>query len=51
MPGVDPVTLLFTMIPLLLLFEMSIWLAVFFDRRWQRAADAREAAFEAGSDV
>jgi len=51
MPGVDPVTLLFTMIPLLLLFEMSIWLAVFFDRRWQRAADAREAAFEAGADA
>ena len=48
MPGVDPVTLMFTMIPLLILFEMSIWLAVFFDRRWQRAADAREAAFEAG---
>ena len=51
MPGVDPVTLLFTMIPLLFLFELSIWLAVFFDRRWQREADAREAAFEAGSDV
>jgi sec-independent protein translocase protein TatC len=48
MPGVDPVTLLFTMIPLLILFEMSIWLAVFFDRRWQRAANARDAAFEAG---
>ena len=44
-------TLLFTMIPLLLLFEMSIWMAVYFDRRWQRAADAREAAFEAGADV
>ena len=51
MPGVDPVTLLFTMIPLLLLFEMSIWMAVYFDRKWQRAADAREAAFEAGADV
>ncbi|MGH3017404.1 MAG: twin-arginine translocase subunit TatC [Gaiellaceae bacterium] len=51
MPGVDPVTLLFTMIPLLLLFEMSIWLSVFFDRRWQRAADARAAAFDAGVDV
>jgi sec-independent protein translocase protein TatC len=51
MPGVDPVTLIFTMIPLLLLFELSIWMAVFFDRRWQRAADAREAAFEAGADV
>lgn len=43
MPGVDPVTLLFTMIPLLVLFELSIWLAVFFDRRWQRSAERREA--------
>ena len=51
MPGVDPVTLFFTMVPLLLLFEMSIWMAVYFDRRWQRAADAREAAFEAGGDA
>ncbi|HEU0305326.1 MAG TPA: twin-arginine translocase subunit TatC [Gaiellaceae bacterium] len=51
MPGVDPVTLFFTMIPLLILFELSIWMAVFFDRRWQRAADARAAAFEAGHDV
>ena len=48
MPGVDPVTLLFTAIPLLILFEGSIWMAVFFDRRWKRAAEAREAAFEAG---
>jgi len=47
LPGVDPVTLLFTMAPLLLLFEGSIWLAVFFDRRWQRRAAEREAAFEA----
>ncbi len=46
MPGVDPVTLLFTMAPLLALFELSIWLAVFFDRRWAR--QAQEAAFEAG---
>jgi len=51
MPGVDPVTLIFTMIPLLILFELSIWMAVYFDRRWQRAADAREAAFEAGADA
>jgi Sec-independent protein secretion pathway component TatC len=41
----------FTMIPLLVLFELSIWMAVFFDRRWQREADAREAAFEAGGEA
>ncbi len=44
LPGVDPVTLFFTMIPLLILFELSIWLAVFFDRRWARAAEAAEPA-------
>jgi sec-independent protein translocase protein TatC len=43
LPGVDPVTLMFTMIPLFILFELSIWLAVFMDRRWEKAA-AREAA-------
>jgi sec-independent protein translocase protein TatC len=44
LPGVDPVTTTMEMIPLMVLFEMSIWLAVFFDRRWQREAEAREAA-------
>lgn len=48
MPGVDPVTLLFTMIPLLVLFELSIWLAVLFDRRWQRSAERRQATESAG---
>jgi len=47
MPGVDPVTLLFTMLPLLILFELSIWLAVLFDRRWQRAAERQAAEAEA----
>ena len=39
LPGVDPVTTLFEMIPLLLLFEGSIWLAVLFERRWCVFAD------------
>ena len=51
MPGVDPITLFFTMMPLLILFEMSIWLAVIFEKRWKRNAEARDAAFEAGSDA
>jgi len=48
LPGVDPVTTILEMVPLMVLFELSIWLAVFFDRRWAREREAREAAFEAG---
>lgn len=48
LPGVDPVTTIIEAIPLLVLFEATIWLSVFFERRWQAAA-AREAA-EAESD-
>jgi sec-independent protein translocase protein TatC len=35
LPGVDPVTTAFEMVPLMLLFEASIWLSVVFERRWQ----------------
>jgi sec-independent protein translocase protein TatC len=35
LPTVDPISLLFETIPLLLLFEASIWASVFFERRWQ----------------
>jgi Sec-independent protein secretion pathway component TatC len=35
MPGVDPVTTAFEMVPLMLLFECSIWLSVAFERRWR----------------
>ena len=34
LPGVDPVTTTLEMIPLMGLFELSIWLSVFFERRW-----------------
>jgi Sec-independent protein secretion pathway component TatC len=37
LPTVDPVSLAFEAIPMVLLFELSIWLAVFMERRWQRA--------------
>jgi sec-independent protein translocase protein TatC len=37
LPGVDPVTTLIELIPLLLLFEGSIWLATLLERRWRRA--------------
>jgi sec-independent protein translocase protein TatC len=37
LPTVDPVSLAFEAIPMIVLFELSIWLAVFMERRWQRA--------------
>ena len=37
LPTVDPVSLAFEVVPLLLLFELSIWLAVVMERRWERA--------------
>jgi sec-independent protein translocase protein TatC len=39
LPTVDPVSLAFEMIPLVLLFEGSIWLAVILEKRWQRSFD------------
>jgi sec-independent protein translocase protein TatC len=40
LPGVDPVTTFFETIPLWVLYEFSIWLSVFLDRRASRAAAA-----------
>ncbi len=34
LPGVDPVTTIVETIPLLILFEFSIWLSAIFERRW-----------------
>jgi sec-independent protein translocase protein TatC len=34
LPTVDPVSLALETVPLLILFELSIWLSVFFERRW-----------------
>jgi sec-independent protein translocase protein TatC len=36
LPGIDPVTTVIEAIPLLVLFELSIWLSVLFERRAQR---------------
>jgi len=47
LPTVDPVSLVFEVVPLVLLFEASIWLSVVMERRWQRAWDEEFA--EAGS--
>jgi sec-independent protein translocase protein TatC len=37
LPTVDPVSLAFEVVPLLLLYEASIWLSVFMERRWERS--------------
>ncbi len=50
LPGVDPVTTLFEMIPLMALFELSIWLAVLMDRRWAKQAEREAAELEAEYD-
>ena len=44
LPGVDPVTTTFQAIPLLFLFEASIRLAGYFEKRWAAQAAAEEAA-------
>jgi sec-independent protein translocase protein TatC len=37
LPTVDPVSLALELIPLLVLFELSIWLSVLMERRWERS--------------
>lgn len=37
LPTVDPVSLALELAPLLVLYELSIWLAVLMERRWDRA--------------
>ena len=39
LPTVDPVSLLFETVPLLVLYEMSVWLSVLMERRWDRGWD------------
>ena len=39
LPTVDPVSLAFEVVPLVLLFELSIWMSVFMERRWDRGWD------------
>jgi sec-independent protein translocase protein TatC len=43
LPGVDPVTTLMEMGPLMVLFESSIWLAVCFEKRWNAARISKAA--------
>jgi sec-independent protein translocase protein TatC len=46
LPTVDPVSLAFEIVPLMLLFELSIWLSVLMERRWQPAWDEELAELE-----
>jgi len=43
LPGIDPVTTALEAIPLFVLYEGSIWLAVLCDRRWHRSSDLASA--------
>jgi sec-independent protein translocase protein TatC len=43
LPTVDPVSLAFEVIPLVLLFELAIWVSVFMERRWDRGWDEEYA--------
>ena len=38
LPGVDPVTTLLELAPLLALYFLSVWAATLFERRWERSA-------------
>jgi sec-independent protein translocase protein TatC len=46
LPGVDPVTTTLEMLPLMVLFELSIWLSVLFDRRRRRSKALRDLEWE-----
>jgi sec-independent protein translocase protein TatC len=37
LPTVDPVSLFFESVPLIVLFELSIWLSALMERRWRKA--------------
>ena len=50
LPTVDPVSLAFETVPLLILFEASIWAAVFLERRWAQKIEARRDAYFAGTE-
>ena len=39
LPTVDPVSLAFEVMPLIVLYELAVWLSVLMERRWQRGWD------------
>ena len=42
LPGVDFVSMALQALPILILFESSIWAAAFFERRWAESGSLRE---------
>ena len=46
LPTVDPVSLVLETVPLLLLFELSIWLSSFMEKRWDIAEEPSRWAVE-----
>jgi Sec-independent protein secretion pathway component TatC len=44
LPTIDPVSLLFETVPLIVLFEFSILLSALMERRWNRGWDQDYAA-------
>lgn len=50
LPGVDWVSMALQTLPVVVLFELSIWLSLFFERRWATQIEARREAF-ASSDT
>jgi sec-independent protein translocase protein TatC len=50
LPTVDPVSLAFETIPLLILFEASIWASVILEKRWAEKIEARRQAYFAGTE-
>ena len=46
LPTVDPVSLAFETIPLLVLYELAVWLSVLMERRWRRGWDDELAGAE-----
>ena len=47
LPGVDFVSMALQALPVVVLFELSIWLAVVMERRWERELEARLGSFDA----
>jgi sec-independent protein translocase protein TatC len=47
LPTVDPVSLFFEVVPLVLLYEATIWIAVLMERRWERSWEDEWAGGEA----
>lgn len=51
LPGVDPVTTIIEALPLVVLFEATIWLSVYFEKRWLAQAAAAAAAESEGDPL